>query len=197
MGRSGRKHQHRGVDKKTILTSSLEFYQAELLVQNGCNSDRFTQEITVLPSPEVDFESVEGTCLNKEVIFTNTSPNPIGSVWDFGKGEALFNGAIPPPQIYNLPGTYDVTLTITDPVNGCRNEKTKTIEILPPPICQFFQLPQMLVQVCPLGFKTTQTTRVILSGNFRKGETLFFGDLGQTPVYKNAGVFHDHAYRCK
>ena len=66
-----------------------------------------------------------------------TSPEPVSTyLWDLGDGTT---SALPnPSHIYNTPGTFDITLTITT-ANGCSVTKTFTeaIKIDPQPIPKF------------------------------------------------------------
>jgi len=106
-------------------------YDARLIVAYDFGElDTFTTRITVFPVLEASFE-VGGTfCPGEPITFTNTSPDPIGSAWNFGDS-TTFNGVNPPEKVYDTPGTYEVSLTVVNPVNNCPGTFTRTIEIIP------------------------------------------------------------------
>ncbi len=76
--------------------------------------------------PEADFEAnVTGVILGESVIFTDLSTGaPTSWAWGFEGGlPATSYLEVPPPVQYNTPGSFDVTLTVSN-VNGT---DTKTI----------------------------------------------------------------------
>lgn len=74
-------------------------------------------------------------CLDKAVVFLDSSLTTANTSysWDIGSG-SIFTSSQPSPQIYSSPGVYDITLTLDDPVAGCKDELTKQVEILPFPV---------------------------------------------------------------
>lgn len=103
----------------------------------GCSDTFYLPMITINQSPVADFiaDSQKG-CVGSPIQFTNLTPtiyNPIFN-WDFGFTTSTIQN---PLIVYNTPGFYNVTLTITNS-NGCSSTYTETayIEIydtLPPP----------------------------------------------------------------
>jgi gliding motility-associated-like protein len=75
-------------------------------------------------------------CLGITDIFSNTSPNPAISAfnWNFGDGSssALQN----PSHIYNTAGIYSVVLTVTQTVNNCIGSSSKNMTIYPLPFAK-------------------------------------------------------------
>jgi len=61
------------------------------------------------------------------VEFTDVSTTTVGSIvgrrWDFGDGETLETSDLIIEHTYNIPGTFTVTLTVTDSV-GNRDRKS-------------------------------------------------------------------------
>ena len=87
---------------------------------NGC-IDQETQIIDWFPVPPlliIDPSTFDG-CAPQEVFFNNLS-SPIDStytiVWDFGDGS--FGSDISPTHLYETPGLYDVSVSVTSPI-GC------------------------------------------------------------------------------
>lgn len=96
---------------------------------NGTNTKTVTNYITVAPSPVVAFtaDSTPSCVGTKTVTFTNNSvPGGTGTatyLWDFGDGTT--STATSPTKTYNTPGTYTVTLLVTNG-NGCSKSLVKT-----------------------------------------------------------------------
>lgn len=87
---------------------------SELDPSNNCNMAAFKFELSTIeavisnPTPVV--------CLPDPVIFNNNSANGNAFFWDFGDGTSSTD--INPVHFYSGPGTYDVTLVVSD-TNGC------------------------------------------------------------------------------
>ncbi|SDL04123.1 gliding motility-associated C-terminal domain-containing protein [Catalinimonas alkaloidigena] len=106
-------------------------YTVQLVVENACNVDTFSQQIVVNPLPEASFTlSSANLCIGEELILTNTLPNPFQSRWNFGDGTTSdLNPA--PPHRYDSAGTYVVTLRVTNPTTGCRQTVQRTVTVSP------------------------------------------------------------------
>lgn len=87
---------------------------------NGCVDDT-TQIIEWYPAPPILIiePSIFKGCIPQNVFFNNLS-SPIDDtydiVWEFGDGST--SGEISPTYIYETPGVYDVSLSVTSPI-GC------------------------------------------------------------------------------
>ncbi|MDP2722990.1 MAG: PKD domain-containing protein, partial [Bacteroidales bacterium] len=85
--------------------------------QNGC-SDTQTEIININPTLGADF-TVDSVCMGDSTHFFATALSPSNIVewnWDFGDGNtSLLRN---PTHLYQLPGTYNVSITITDN-SGC------------------------------------------------------------------------------
>lgn len=94
-------------------------YTVQLIAEdtNRCHPrDTSTQVVTLLPNASVGF-TTNDVCLGDAVQFTNTS-NPLAQFnWNFGDNNA--SSQFSPSHLYNSPGTYNITLIITD--NGTCN----------------------------------------------------------------------------
>ncbi|MGL4595981.1 MAG: PKD domain-containing protein [Bacteroidia bacterium] len=105
--------------------------------QCGTPQDTTTFTVTVNQLPIISFtgDNLEG-CAPVCVNFTSTSaPAAVNCSWDFGDG--VGNGCNI-NHCYQLPGTYNVQLTVTD-VNGCINTTTinNYINVYPYPVAGF------------------------------------------------------------
>lgn len=70
-------------------------------------------------------------CTGSSVTFTsNSSGPPTGWQWTFeGGSPASYTGETPPPIVYNTPGTYDVTLVVTDATGTDTEVRTDFITV--------------------------------------------------------------------
>lgn len=80
-------------------------------------------------APDADFDVVHGGGL--EVVFDSTVTSDLGGQvteahWDFGNGDT--HSAVVVAYTYNEPGTYDVTVTVTDN-HGNTDTATKTVTV--------------------------------------------------------------------
>lgn len=114
-------------------------YFVTLLVTNFNNcTDTITKQVVINPHPPVDF-TYTATCLN-ELTFFNPDTNvmnvsSIGTwLWDFGDG--VTSGAANTAHAYTAPGTYTVTLTVTD-ILGCMNVISKQVVVHALPFAHF------------------------------------------------------------
>src|SRR5688572_11912386 len=89
--------------------------------------------ITISPPPIADFV-VPAICLGNTSSFTNTSSvssaTSLKFSWNFddpSSGTANSSDLKHPSHLYKLPGTYQVSLTVTAP-GGCRS--TKVLPVL-------------------------------------------------------------------
>ncbi len=106
-------------------------YDVQLVVFSniGC-TDTIVQQVTLHPLPIADF-SYSPDCSGDLVIFADESIGAVDWFWLFGNGFSDVNQA-PAPQLYELPGSYDVSLYVTD-VYNCTDWQVNSISILPTP----------------------------------------------------------------
>ena len=116
-------------------------YTVRLVVRNfnDC-SDTIYKDVYVFPSPPVDFLH-DTACLNNLVHFwADTAVLYVDSIaawaWNFGDGTPIVTDPVSTAHLYALPGTYTVTLTVTDH-RGCKNTIAHTVEVNPEPVANF------------------------------------------------------------
>lgn len=87
--------------------------------QNGGNcKDSFEISVCLKDGPAAGFTAPDTVCTNQTVNFINTSIGGNSHKWNFGDGTS-FIGPNPPAHIYTSPGTYIVSLTVSNsPVVG-------------------------------------------------------------------------------
>jgi gliding motility-associated-like protein len=117
---------------------------------NGCK-DTVTLGPVVVDVINAAFGCPTIGCLYTYISFPNTSTGHISRVWNYGDGsppETIFNGS----HAYSAPGTYTVTLTISNP--PCTHTVTHTITIVPGPVADFTISPD---DPCPAPVSVTYT----------------------------------------
>jgi len=134
-------------------------YQVMHVVRNFNNcSDTIVEPVVILPALLVDFVQ-QHTCVNDLSSFApDTSVMNVSAVaswvWDFGDGGYSYTQNA--QHVFAAPGSYDVTLTVTD-LNGCEASKTHTVVVNPLPVAQFV-VSQQSCKGIPIAFDDVSTT---------------------------------------
>ncbi len=113
----------------TITYPTAGTYTITLIVTNSSGTDTETQTgaVTVYGNPTAAFSANPQTgCTPFSPIFTNNStPSVSGAItawdWDFGNSQSSTAQNPSGVPTYTLPGTYTVSLSVTD-VNGCTDD---------------------------------------------------------------------------
>ena len=161
-------------------------YKVVQYVTNGCGYDSTFVMINVLPAPVASFTNVASECEDLPVIFTNTSQNTTGQLWDFGDGNT--SSSSPIAHIFDTAGTYNVTLTVYANASQCPASTTQSITILPKPIADF-NIDN--ANIC-FGIPITVTDNSIgnITGTIGDlGDGNSFGALPITHTYGDSGVY--------
>ncbi len=99
-------------------------------IQRNIDVYRPLTEISASPAP---------ICIGGEVDFIATDITDQGStldyVWDFGNNQ--FSSDSTATIQYNISGTYNVTLNLTEESTGCQNEQSVQILVTDPPVAAF------------------------------------------------------------
>jgi PKD repeat protein len=114
-------------------------YTVTLTVTNECGSDSYTQIIEIITPPTAFFTSdeVEG-CEPFEVEFINlSSENAEFFEWSFPGGSPPSSTAFEPTILYEIPGTYNVSLTVFNEAGEDIQTITNYITVLPAPNAEF------------------------------------------------------------
>ncbi|MDT4928025.1 MAG: hypothetical protein QOF92_892 [Pseudonocardiales bacterium] len=178
----------------TYVTSGT--YQVKLTVtDNRGGTNSVTKSVTVnVPTNQSPTAVFSATPTNLSVAFDSTGTgDPDGTIatyaWDFGDGGT--SGAVSPTHVYGGPGTYSVTLTVTDN-QGAPNSVTHSVTVSEPanvsPTAAFTATPSGL----SVGFDGTGS---VDSDGTIAGYAWTFGDGGTstaaspTHVYPDAGTY--------
>jgi gliding motility-associated-like protein len=136
-------------------------YTVTLTASKSGSSNTTTKTITVFAKPTANFTTNITTtaCVDQIVNFTDASTAVSGTItgwkWDFGDGSA-FSTLGNPSHSYNTSGTKQVTLTVTSN-NGCPENITKSIIVLPKPVAAFSGTP-LSACVAPLNVTYTNSS---------------------------------------
>lgn len=158
----------------------------------GCVSEEFTQSVEVNPMPLPNFNSSEmAGCMPWEVSFTDASANTVPGTsysWDFGgDGTASGNSAT---HEFSTEGSYDVSLTVTNPGN-CTRVKTipALISVWPLPVAGFSANPESGSMKNPeIGF-SSQSTGDSLTYLWNTGDGSEYMTPDFTHTYADSGYF--------
>jgi PKD repeat protein len=96
------------------------------------NIDALTIIPTLQSGPKADFTPLNSVIQSGQIIsFTDLSTgSPTSWNWSFPGGlPSAFNGQIPPPVMYPVPGNYTVTLTVSNTLGN--DTKTGTVQVNP------------------------------------------------------------------
>ena len=160
-----------------------------MLVINDYRACKDTAYKTLLVAwPTVNFTASQtDICKQTPVTFTDQSTDVVTSsfssrYWNFGDGSYLPGNNSTPVHNYNIPGSYNVTLTVTDNV-GCKDSLTKQAYINVHNPLSGFTTPNLTV--CKKS--------IIPFFNLSQGNTLtynwYFGDNGTSTLFQPT-----HAY---
>ena len=110
---------------------SAGYYTVYQYVNTACSSDSTMMQIEVLPSPEALFDHPLTICPDESIVFENQSSEFLTIFWDFGDGNN--STAISPEHTYAAPGTYPVTMVISNSAFLCQANHNSTVEVLERP----------------------------------------------------------------
>ncbi|MFP4468957.1 MAG: PKD domain-containing protein, partial [Bacteroidales bacterium] len=174
-------------------------FEVSLVVADamGC-TDSLTKELVVGGMPETDFDFA-GECPGQEVAFFDRSRvegemSQVNSwAWDFGDpGSGSYNTSNRknPGHVFDNPGTYPVSLTVTTN-QGCSTEMTRDVVILPA-VSAEIHFEDKVCTDAPVSFTFSLDGEVDTEGierlewDFGDGEVTTSIDPGWIPVHHYA-----------
>ncbi|MBK9984217.1 MAG: PKD domain-containing protein [Saprospiraceae bacterium] len=114
-------------------------YNVKLTAINDCGSDITTITIVIITPPIAAFDAAptEG-CPPMEVEFFNlSSTNADSYQWNFPGGSPPSSNSFEPTVVYETPGTFNVTLTVSNDAGDDVLTKTNFITVYPQPASTF------------------------------------------------------------
>ncbi len=132
-----------------VVYNSPGTYNVSLTVSNAFGTDTKTKikyiTVLALPVPVADFTATPTTIYAGETVnFTDLSTNnPTSWNWSFSGGTPTSSTTQNPQVIYNSPGTYNVSLTVSNAFGTDTKTKIKYITVLalPVPVADFTATP--------------------------------------------------------
>ncbi len=172
---------------------SADDYTISLTVRddNGCvNTLTRPNFIKVNEPPVIAFSApVLSSCTAPFTVnFQNESIDPtLDYFWTFGNGQT-YNGANPPPVVYTDEGTYNIELSVEDPITGCSAVLIKDSYIF---VAVPIEISANKMEACvnePIIFRDLSgTVADSLVWDFGDGKT--FNKLSPTHKYKAPGCY--------
>ncbi len=155
--------------------------------QTGCINS-FSQQISVFEY-NTDFTvSANTVCVGESVSFQDQSTGGANSwLWNFGNGAS--SNSQNPIISYPTSGTYEVTLTSQNTVNGCMDNFSQTIEVLPLPEPSFTGTPTIGCDPLVVDYTNTSSGTGTFEWNFGNGNT-FTGQNPPDQTYLNIGSYN-------
>ncbi len=114
-------------------------YTVKLTAQNNCGPASITKTVTIEVPPTAAF-AANGTegCPGLEVQFNSgNSENAVGFFWDFPGGDPSSSTEENPTVVYNTPGTWDVTLIVTNSAGSDTLVMEDFITVYEVPVSEF------------------------------------------------------------
>lgn len=169
-------------------------YSVTLTVSNGSSTDTEikTAYINVYNKPQANFTmSTDTACVGQTVTLTSTtiiSPGgaPISTyAWNFGDGNAQTVTTAVTTHVYNVAGTYPVSLIVTD-TTGCSGviNVLNAIVVVPAPDAAFTASPNSAC-VAPLAVNFTNTSTHIGTTTY----LWYFGDGSTSTSYNPSHTY--------
>ena len=116
-------------------------YTVTLTVTNACGNASTSETVSFVLPPAASFGvSATTICQGESIDFTDQSTNnPTDWQWTFAGGTPATSTAQNVSVLYNTPGTYDVTLTVSNSAGTDTDASATTITVLPLPAAAFDQ----------------------------------------------------------
>ena len=170
-------------------------FTVTLVATNNGSSSTATATINVYDDPIASFTTgVMPSCPGQSVTFTDNSTLTDGAAatwqWDYGDGTGQTVNSSPYTHSYNSPGTFPVSVIVTD-VNGCSDNVIINVVIAPTPVASFSGSP---ISACapPLNVNFTSTSTVTGTvsylWNFGNGNTSI--QQNPTNTYNSLGGYN-------
>lgn len=160
---------------RTIAYPAVGNYNIMLLDSNRCGVDTAILTISIVNPPTAGIVAPnDTTCTGSSLSFTNTSALGYSYSINFGDspGFTSLTGSST-SHVYNVPGTYTVTLVayIFGSGASCSDTARTVVTILPNPISAFVMLPSGMCDNINVNFTDASTNAVAWNWNFGNTNT--------------------------
>jgi len=160
-------------------------YTVVLEATNSCGTTTTVQSVVVATAPTAGFTAnVTQGCTPMTVQFNNeSSENVTGYMWTFEGGTPGTSTDASPTVIYNTPGTFDVTLVVSNSVGNNTSSQTDLIVVNTTPTAGFSSTTNNLTA----DFNNTSSNATSYSWNF--GDNATSPDANPTHTYAADGTY--------
>ncbi|MCX7768436.1 MAG: choice-of-anchor L domain-containing protein [Flavobacteriales bacterium] len=159
--------------------------------ENGCTSQPYVQNLTVLPLPQVNIVAPPPQCLTGNSFdFTvqgSWGPTAVFQ-WSFPGGSPATSSAQNPQNItWNQAGVHPISLFVND--NGCQAQAQASVEVWAEPVPSFTLSPPSGCAPLTVQFTSTSTGAppLLATWNFGNGES--GAGLSPSVVYTDHGTY--------
>jgi PKD repeat protein len=169
-----------------ITNSAPRDFTVRLIANNSCGSDTSTKIISVNPNSVTSMftpSSVQA-CAPADIQFANYSNIQNSASWSFGDGNV--SSSINPNHTYVNPGTYQVSLIVTD--NCGIDTAQSTIVVNAPPTVSFNTSQDTLCQLQNLQLQTNTSNLTNLQWDLGDSSTSSLASFSHQ--YTQSGVFY-------
>ncbi|GAB4495889.1 MAG: hypothetical protein OHK0019_26280 [Saprospiraceae bacterium] len=161
-------------------------YTVVLSATNACGTTTFTQNVVVITAPNAGFTANATTgCVAFTVLFDDlSSANAVSWSWSFPGGNPSNSTEQNPTVVYNTPGVYDVSLTVTNSAGATSTfNQPGFITALGTPTTNFSSVTQGLT----VSFTNNSQNASSYLWNFGDGATS--SESNPVHVYQNGGTY--------
>lgn len=134
-------------------------------------------------------DTIYGGCAPATITFQDSSFSSstiISHNWTFAGGNPSNSNATNPSVTFNSPGTYPISLTVTDN-RGCQSTDTDTVQIGTPPIVNFSATPRDTCAQLNINFTNLSNTGNVFLWDFGDGGTSV--EANPMYLYNDTGYF--------
>lgn len=165
--------------------TNIGVYTITLTATGPCGNQTFSQQITIGQAPLAAFSGnpLSG-CGPLTVNLTDQSTGVVGTrAWVLTGGSPATSSIANPTVVYNTPGQYSISLTVTNAVGSSSISKTNYVTVLPNPEANF----NFSVAGTTVTFTNQSNNANTYSWNFGNGATST--DANPTYTYPTGGVY--------
>jgi PKD repeat protein len=157
-------------------------FNVSLVVNYGCGKDSIVQQVVTGLAANATYTVTTDTC-NRTLQISNQSFTGFFFHWNFGDGTT--SNAVNPSHTYAAPGTYNVSLIISD---DCGNDTSTTVVNFPvinPPVAAFNFLPDN----CNLSVAFNNTSAFSSNYTWNFGDGTGSTQVSPTHLYSSPGTY--------
>ena len=150
-------------------------YPISLTVTNGATgcSSTLSKNI-VINDFTADFSlSADSICQNGTLTLTDLSAGATSWTWNNGSNSSSNNQN--PIFTYNTAGTFTITLTASNTSNGCSDQQTKTVVVVPKPTISIVANPSIGCSPLDVTFTNNSTNGTNFTWDFGDGSSIYTG----------------------